>query len=64
MTGAELREWREAHDLTQRDLASLLGPRVTQSTIWRWESGRTAIAHPTILALAISELTRILEGES
>ena len=35
--GAGLRLWRERHDMTQRDLANLLG--VTDRTCQRWEQG-------------------------
>ena len=37
MTGEELRAWRIEHDLSQAELAELLG--VKQNTISHWETG-------------------------
>lgn len=45
----ELREWREAVTLTQRDLADYLG--VTTTTISRWETG--AVPMPPYLRFAL-----------
>jgi len=53
MTGEELRAWRLKHDLSQAELAYLLGVR--QNTISRWEQGKRAV--PLYLPL----LLRFLE---
>ncbi len=37
MKGEELKRWREAHSLTQQELANEVG--VTWVTIARWEAG-------------------------
>ena len=37
MSGEELRKWRLKHDLSQAELAELLG--VSQNTISQWENG-------------------------
>jgi transcriptional regulator with XRE-family HTH domain len=43
MTGAQIREFRERHELTQPRLAALLGydgsPKVRAVTVGRWERG-------------------------
>jgi DNA-binding transcriptional regulator YiaG len=52
MTAADLIAWREANSLGQSELARLLGVR--HSTIFRWETGRSAI--PPFLGLALSAL--------
>ena len=41
MSGEELRKWRLKHDLSQAELAELLG--VAQQTVSRWESGSRKI---------------------
>jgi DNA-binding transcriptional regulator YiaG len=51
MDSDDLRRRRIALDLTQGELARLLG--VYQATISAWESGARGIRHPTILALAL-----------
>lgn len=54
MSPADLKAARAALGLTQRGLAERLA--VPQSTIWRWEAGKVAPEHPTILALALEAL--------
>ena len=56
MTGTELRDRRHKLDLTQEQLARLLG--VTVNTIARWERG-CPIGHPTMLDTTL----RMLEHE-
>lgn len=46
-----LRRRRRQLGMTQTDLAAVLG--VPQQTVSRWETGRHAIEHPRMLALAI-----------
>ena len=63
MTAAQLREWREAHGLTQEKLARILG--VTMNTVWRWEAEGTpnVRAVPPFLGLALREIERQLVVE-
>lgn len=56
MTGSELRSARKELGLSQAELSAVLG--VPKNTIARWERGELKIAHPRILALAITELRR------
>ena len=42
MTGERIREWRQAHGLSQAELAERL--LVAVGTVHRWETGKT---HPT-----------------
>jgi transcriptional regulator with XRE-family HTH domain len=54
MSGSKIKQWREARDLSQEELAKLLG--VDVMTVSRWERGtRTA---PGFLALALETLGR------
>lgn len=57
MTPAEVRAWRQAHDLTQDQLAGLLGVRV--QTVLRWEAGHTA--PPAFLRLALEALDQLYD---
>jgi DNA-binding transcriptional regulator YiaG len=59
MTQQELTTWREKHDLTQIELASMLG--VTKACISRWESGARKI--PAFLHLALKCLKVKRGGE-
>jgi len=52
MTGEELRAWRIKHDLSQAELAELLG--VGQNTISRWEQGKRSV--PLYLPLLLKYL--------
>jgi transcriptional regulator with XRE-family HTH domain len=52
MTALDLTTWREQRGWSQSALARALGVR--HSTIFRWETGRSAI--PPFLALALSAL--------
>lgn len=54
MTADELRDARRQLGLGQRDLARRLG--VPHTTLWRWETGKHPIQHPTILKLALMTL--------
>lgn len=56
MTAQELKVARADLELSQRELAELLG--VPSNTLARWERGELAIAQPTILSLALSEIRR------
>jgi len=48
-TPAGLRTWREAHELSQRELGELL--EVHNLTVYRWEAGQVAIPRTVELAL-------------
>jgi DNA-binding transcriptional regulator YiaG len=54
MTGAELRAWREHWQLTQGQLADMLGVRL--DTVGRWERLDRGI--PPYLPLALETLSR------
>ncbi len=54
MTAPELAAARAAAGLSRRQLALLMG--VYDSTIWRWETGRSPIGH-----LEAAELHRVLQ---
>ena len=54
MSGEELRAWRIKHDLSQAELAELLG--VKQSAISRWETGKHSI--PPYLHIILSYLEK------
>ena len=54
MTGEDLLQRRTRMGLTQQQLGDLLD--VPKNTIWRWETGATAIRHPTILDLALTTI--------
>ena len=53
--GAELRQWRQLHDLTLAELADYLG--VHWITVQRWEAGRIGV--PPYLYLALREVERL-----
>lgn len=59
MTPEELKEWRKGRAYTQADLADLLG--VTESTVFRWETGRMSI--PPMLRLALIGLDAMEGGD-
>src|SRR5690242_15808489 len=54
----QLRDWRRAHNLTQAELAGLLG--VSPNSVARWERGELPIRHPELIGLAIENLGRRL----
>jgi transcriptional regulator with XRE-family HTH domain len=54
MDASALRDWRQAHELSQGQLASMLDLPI--NTLARWERGEVAIRHPRILALALHAL--------
>ncbi len=62
MTGADLRQRREALGLTQAQLGALLGK--PQKTISRWERGDHRIESPVVLDLALRTLERENIAES
>lgn len=43
-TAEEIRTWREKHDLTQGEMAELLGLKSGATTISAWENGRATPA--------------------
>jgi predicted ATPase/DNA-binding CsgD family transcriptional regulator/DNA-binding XRE family transcriptional regulator len=49
-----LRDWRQLHNLSQVELAGLLG--VTPNSVARWERGELPIRHPELMALALDNL--------
>ena len=49
MKPSDLKKWRSAQGLTQKELAGILG--VAGNTIYRWESGMREI--PSFLALTL-----------
>jgi DNA-binding XRE family transcriptional regulator len=55
MNRLELRAWREQRDLTQMQLAEILG--VDRITLYRWESGASTV--PPFLALALAHLDHL-----
>jgi len=61
MTAAEFQTMRERMRLTQKDLAGRLD--VTETTIYRWESGKGAIPRTVELALKQIRL-ELLEADS
>ena len=60
MTPAEIREWRERHGWSQKQLGAALG--VHAMTISRWETGAMEVAHPEMLRLALERLAQRTEG--
>jgi transcriptional regulator with XRE-family HTH domain len=58
MRGADVREWRLAHGLTQNQLAGLLG--VWPAQVSRWERGENQPAGK-LLELALEALDRRLQ---
>lgn len=54
MTGERLRERRRSLNLTQAQLAGLLGRH--PNTIARWERGELRIEHPEMVELALDAL--------
>lgn len=59
LRGSDVKEWRAAHQLSQHELADLLGVRPL--TVSRWERG--AVVPPAMLELALAELDRRLAGQ-
>lgn len=55
MTPDDIRAWREARGLSQKDLAEALGVR--QATVSRWESGDRPATMP-LVRLALERLAR------
>lgn len=62
MTPAELRALRERLNLSQSDLAQLLGYKSGAMHIWRKESGRQAITQRDVIMLRT--IADIADGES
>lgn len=58
MTSAEVRAWRESHNLTQARMGALLGLRSGAVTIGSWENGRSAPL--PMLRLALERLDQTL----
>jgi DNA-binding XRE family transcriptional regulator len=54
VTGIQLRTWREARQLTQTELARLLG--VEHNTVYRWEKGMRSPPAGIVLDLALDGL--------
>jgi transcriptional regulator with XRE-family HTH domain len=54
VTGAELRQMREAAGLSQEELGRRLG--IAPNTIARWERGELTMRHPGLLRLALLRL--------
>lgn len=54
MEGKELKQKREALELTQTELADILG--VKMNTVYRWESGILVV--PTSIKLAMETVER------
>lgn len=50
MTGQELKQARVKMKMTRRELARKLG--VTETTLYRWETGRVRIQGPAAIAIA------------
>jgi DNA-binding transcriptional regulator YiaG len=63
MTGAQLKSWRRRFGVTQQQLAVMLDVSVV--TISGWETGRFALKHSGVLALACLalELTSLKSPE-
>jgi DNA-binding transcriptional regulator YiaG len=59
MTGPELKKWRTARNLTQRELAELL--HVATVTVQSWEQGVRKV--PNFLYLALREIDRNRKGK-
>src|SRR5229473_4131860 len=57
--GRDIREWRNKWELTQSDVANLLG--VHRTTIAGWEEGK--IEHPQIVHLAIEAVDERVHAE-
>lgn len=64
MTGAELRAWRDRHNLTQADMTALLNERIpwlrlTRGNLARWECGAVtpSPAMQDALARALASVT-------
>lgn len=61
MSSDDLRNWREAHGLSQSDLACRLG--VTNITVWRWEHNQRT--PPQWLRFALPQIEAALkEGKA
>jgi DNA-binding transcriptional regulator YiaG len=59
MEGEELKDMREKLRLTKKDLAARL--EVTETSLYRWETGRTPI--PKTVELAMKQIRRELLDE-
>jgi len=53
MNGTDLLHWRTARGLTRRALALILG--TTETTIYRWETGRRQIRNATLVEAALRD---------
>jgi transcriptional regulator with XRE-family HTH domain len=53
MNGTDLRSWRQRRGLTRRALALILG--TTETTIYRWETGRRQIRNATLVEAALRD---------
>ena len=60
MEGNELKAKRERLELTQTELAEILG--VKMNTVYRWESGILSV--PKAIALAMETVERNFKGEA
>jgi transcriptional regulator with XRE-family HTH domain len=54
VTPESLREWRDEHGWSQKELGEALG--VDPMSISRWETGTMEIRHPLMLRLALERL--------
>jgi DNA-binding transcriptional regulator YiaG len=54
ITAKQIKQWRQGHELSQKQLAALLG--VNELTISRWERGTQSA--PYFLKLALESLAR------
>lgn len=72
MNGTQLRQWRQAHDLTLRDLAKALDDQVHYSTLTGWETAEEGnrpipkwaeekILSTTKLSFTLAELHDLLD---
>lgn len=59
MNATDLKKWRKEVRLTRSKMAEMLD--VTETTIYRWETGKAPITK--VIELAIQTLTQRLESE-